>query len=175
LKSIANYISLVRIFLVLTLIFIRPLSIEFYVIYLLCGISDMLDGYIARKLGIESKFGEKLDSIADLIMVVVLVIILYPIIDIHILVSYCTLGIAMIRISSMIIVFIKYKTFGILHTIGNKITGFMLFLFPLLPQSEVLIFLLCMAGSISAIEELIIHISSKEFDGNRKSIFHRGF
>ncbi len=171
-KWIANVISIARIFLILTLFLIRPLSVGFFVIYIICGISDMLDGYVARKLGTQSKFGEKLDSASDLIMVAVLIIILYPIIDMPLTITYWIVGIVIIRILSMIIVFIKYKTFGILHTIGNKVTGLMLFLFPIIIQSEVLIYLLCITASISAIEELFIHILSKEFNGNQKSIFH---
>jgi CDP-diacylglycerol--glycerol-3-phosphate 3-phosphatidyltransferase len=171
-KWIANTISIARIFLILTLFFIRPLSVEFFVIYIICGISDMLDGYVARKLGIQSKFGEKLDSAADLIMVAVLISVLYPIINIPPTIAYWIVAIVIIRMLSIIIVLIKYKTFGILHTVGNKVTGLMLFLFPIIIQSEVLIYLLCATASISALEELFIHILSKEFNGNQKSIFH---
>lgn len=172
-NSIANFISIARIVLVLAIIFVRPLSIEFYVIYFVCGISDMLDGYIARKTGTESKFGQKLDSAADLIMVAVLIIVLYPIIDIPVKISYWIVGIILTRVASMITVFAKYKTFGILHTLGNKITGLMLFLFPLIIQSNVLIYILCIIGSISAIEEFLIHLISKELDANRRSIFYK--
>ncbi len=59
--------------------------------------------------GIQSKFGEKLDSVADLIMVTVLIIILYPIINMSLTITYWIVGIVIIRILSMIIVFIKYK------------------------------------------------------------------
>lgn len=169
-KSIPNFISIARIFLVLILIFIRPLSLEFFIIYLVCGISDMLDGYMARKMNTESRLGQKLDSLADLIMVVVLIMILYPVIDISVKMYCWIVGIVVIRVISIVTVFIKYKTFGILHTFGNKMTGLMLFLFPLIIKSNVLIYLLCIVGSISAIEELIIHLISKELDTNRKSI-----
>lgn len=172
-KAIANCISISRIFLVLILVFTRPFSVFFYVIYLTCGVSDMFDGYIARKLGTESKLGEKLDSAADLIMVAVVIMILYPVISIPALISYWIIGIVVIRLISMILVFMKYRTFGILHTVSNKITGLMLFTFPLFIHLHVFIYLLCMVGSISAIEELCIHLFSKEYDGNKKSIFHR--
>lgn len=172
-KTIANYISITRIFLVLTLFFIKPLSIEFFLVYLACGISDIIDGYIARKTNTTSKLGEKLDSAADLIMVAVLIVILFPIIHISVKILYWILVIALIRFTSMITVFIKYKSFGVLHTVGNKITGFMLFLFPLIIKSHVFVFLLCMVASMSAIEELLIHVFSKELDRNRKSILHR--
>lgn len=124
----------------------------------------MLDGYIARKTNTTSKLGSKLDSIADLIMVVVVVIVLYPIINPTVQIIIWLIIIAVIRTVSMIVVFIKNKTFEILHTYGNKITGLMLFAFPLslgFSQSNVLMYIICIVASFSAIEELFIHLLSK--------------
>ena len=64
-KNTANYITAGRIGLALSLLFVPPLTILFYIVYLLCGLSDMADGLIARKTHTESAFGAKLDSIAD--------------------------------------------------------------------------------------------------------------
>lgn len=172
-KSIANYISIARIFLALTLALAKPLSIVFLAIYLTCGISDVLDGYIARKTGTESKLGQKLDSIADLIMVVVLIIVLYPTINPTIQIIVWIVIIGIIRVVSMTVVFVKYKTFEILHTYGNKITGLVLFALPLslaFAQSGVLMYIICVVASISAIEELFIHLSSNELRTDKKSI-----
>lgn len=174
-KSIANYISIGRIFFVFTLVLVKPLSITFFIIYLLCGISDIFDGYIARKTETISKLGGKLDSVADLVMVMVLIIILYPIINLTVQIIIWVVIIGIIRAISMIMVFVKYKTFGMLHTYSNKITGLMLFIFPLLLvflQSDLLLmYILCVAASISAVEEFFIHLLSKELEINRKSIF----
>lgn len=173
-KSIANYISMARIFLALTLAFVKPLSIAFFAIYLVCGFSDVFDGYIARKTDTASKLGEKLDSVADLIMVVVLMIVLYPIIDLTVQIIVWIVIIGIIRAVSMMVVFVKYKTFEILHTYGNKITGLVLFAFPLslaFVQSDVLMYIICVVASISSIEELFIHLSSNELRTNKKSIF----
>ncbi|TGE37242.1 CDP-alcohol phosphatidyltransferase family protein [Desulfosporosinus fructosivorans] len=173
-KSIANYISIARIFLALTLALAKPLSIAFFAIYLVCGISDVLDGYIARKTNTASKLGEKLDSGADLIMVVVLIIVLYPIINPTVQIIVWIVIIGIIRAVSMMVVFVKYKNFGILHTYGNKITGLVLFAFPLslaFVQPDVLMYIICVVASISAIEELSIHLSSNELRANKKSIF----
>lgn len=173
-NSIANYISIIRILLVLSLVLIKPLSTEFYIIYVIAGISDIFDGYIARKTNTMSKLGEKLDSAADFIMFVVLIIILYPIINptLQILIWIVIIGI--IRIVSIIIVFIKYKTFGMLHTYSNKITGLMLFVLPLFLVSikpDVLMYIICILASASAVEEIVIHLLSNELNANRKSIF----
>lgn len=173
-KFIANYISGSRMFLSLALILTKPLSITFFVIYILCGVSDILDGYIARKTNTISEFGGKLDSIADLIMVMVLMIVLYSIINptLQIIVWIAIIGI--IKVVSIMVVFIKYKTFEILHTYGNKFTGLILFTFPLsliFVQSDVMMYIICVVASISAIEELLINLSSNKLLINRKSIF----
>lgn len=173
-KSIANYVSIVRIFLSLTLALEKPLSIAFFTIYFVCGISDIFDGYIARKTNTVSKLGDNLDSVADLIMVVVLVIVLYPIINPTAQIIVWIVIIGIIRVVSMMVVFVKYKTFEILHTYGNKITGLVLFTFPLslaFAQSDVLMYVICGIASISAIEEFFIHLCSNELRINKKSIF----
>jgi phosphatidylglycerophosphate synthase len=173
-KSAANYLSIARMLLAITLIFVKPLSIAFFIIYLACGISDAFDGYVARKTGTASKLGEKLDSIADFMMVMVLIVLLYPFINLKIQIIIWIVIIGFVKIAAVIVAFIKYKTLGMLHTYSNKITGFMLFAFPLtlsFAKSDVLVYIICAAASISAIEELVIDISSKKFEANKKSIF----
>jgi len=173
-KSVANYISISRIVLACAMAFLKPLSIAFLAIYIICGISDVLDGYIARKTNTTSKLGDNLDSVADFIVIVVLMIALYPIINLTFLIIIWVAIIGIIRVVSVIVVFIKYKTFEMLHTYGNKITGLVLFTFPLslvFAKSDVMIYMICMVASISAIEELLINIWSKELRLNKKSIF----
>jgi len=173
-KLVANYISISRIVLAFSMVFLKPLSIAFIAIYIICGISDVLDGYIARKTNTTSKFGDNIDSVADFIVIVVLMIALYPIIKLTSLMIIWIVIIGIIRVVSVIVVFIKYKTFEMLHTYGNKITGLMLFTFPLslvFVQSDVMIYIICIVASISAIEELFIHLLKKELRINKKSIF----
>ncbi|WP_258280631.1 hypothetical protein [Clostridium sp. CM027] len=74
----------------------------------------------------------------------------------------------------MVIGIKKYKTFASLHTYGNKITGLVLFIFPiLLPfvHTTVLMYIICAVVSISAIEELIIQLTSSQLQLNKQSIF----
>ena len=63
-KNLANYISVSRIIMSIMLLITKTFSTTFYIIYIYCGISDMLDGFIARKTKNESKIGAGLDSIA---------------------------------------------------------------------------------------------------------------
>jgi len=176
-KVIPNCISFCRIALSLILIFIKPLSVAFYVIYIICGFSDMIDGFIARKMGTTSVFGEKLDSIADMIMVVVLLVVLFPIINPSYKIIIWTIVIGIIRLTAMGVALIKYKTFASLHTYGNKISGLILFLIPIFISfiyTDAVMYIICVMASISAIEELIIQLTSRELQVNITSLFSKG-
>ena len=81
-KHIANILTGCRILGSILLLFFPAFSVVFYTIYLFCGFSDMIDGTIARKTNSTSKFGSQLDTVADLIFVVVSAIRLLPAIHI---------------------------------------------------------------------------------------------
>lgn len=105
-------------------------SLPFYVLYLLCGISDMIDGTVARRSGNVSEFGEKLDSIADICFVAVSSLKILPVLDLQKYIIIWAVSIALLRIATVIIVFLRAGKFFLLHTKANKLTGFLLFLFP---------------------------------------------
>jgi len=173
-KAIPNCISFSRIIFSLILFFIKPLNLTFYTIYIICGLSDILDGFIARKTGTTSSLGEKIDSLADLIMICVLFYVFYPIINPSMKIIIWLVLIGIIRLLSMAVAMRKYKTFAMLHTYGNKITGLILFIFPMLISlihTTVLVFVICVLASISAIEEFIIQLTSTELQVNSRSIF----
>jgi len=173
-KSIPNYITLSRIIFSLLLIIVKPLSVAFYTIYIICGFSDIMDGFIARRTGTESGIGAKLDSLADAIMVGVLLAILYPIVNPTTEVVIWIILIAIIRLASIVVAIKKYKSFASIHTYGNKITGIILFIFPMLLSyfnTKITINVICVVASLSAIEELIIQLTSNQLQLNKKSIF----
>ena len=130
-KHIANILTGCRIFGSILLLFFPAFSLDFYITYLLCGFSDMVDGTIARKTNSTSKFGSKLDTIADFIFVEVSLFKLLP--AIHIPRWFLIWGgvIAVIKISNIIWGYVSKKQFISLHTIMNKVTGLLLFLLPL--------------------------------------------
>ena len=63
---IANGITVSRLLFSLAMILFPPSSVPFAVLYVLCGATDVLDGFAARKLYTENEKGAMLDSIADL-------------------------------------------------------------------------------------------------------------
>lgn len=69
---IPNIITALRIALCIPMFFAEAMSPLFVSCYLLAGVSDMLDGFLARKLCVTSDFGARLDSVADLVFAIIM-------------------------------------------------------------------------------------------------------
>ncbi len=63
----ANIITGFRIMFSILLLMFPAFSSGFYAMYLVGGITDMIDGAVARKTNSVSSFGSRLDSLADFI------------------------------------------------------------------------------------------------------------
>ena len=127
----ANVITTCRILCSVALLFVSALSKEFYVLYIVAGFSDMIDGTVARKTNTVSEFGSSLDTIADFIFVIICLIKLLPIITIPYWTMIWIGLIAMIKTINIVFGFVIQKKLVAEHTIMNKITGLLLFVFPL--------------------------------------------
>lgn len=150
------------------------MSNMFFIVYTFCGITDILDGYMARRLGCASQNGATLDSIADFIFAAVMLVIFIPIIKWEKWLIIWVGIIICIKLSSIIIGFIKYHGAAFLHTRLNKIAGIALFLFPFLYKTfnlNIICSILCVVASISSAEELAITIKSNNLNRDIKSIF----
>ena len=77
-KHLPNSITVLRIIGAIFLFVVEPLSVSFYILYTLCGFTDIIDGFLARKLGLTSELGAKLDSIADLFYYSAMVLNILP-------------------------------------------------------------------------------------------------
>lgn len=174
LKYMSNYISIFRILTSLSLLFIDLFTWEFITIYILGGVSDVLDGYVARKTNTESLLGAKLDTWADIIMFAAIIYIFTPVITLTNTLVVWLFAIFAIRVTSIIIAYFKFKVFAILHTLCNKTTGLFLFFIPILIGSSLEVpglYFVCVVASVASIEELLIIILSKKIDINVKSLF----
>ena len=164
-KHIANTLTGCRIFGSILLLFFPVFSVLFYIIYLFCGFSDMIDGTIARKTNSTSKFGSQLDTIADFVFVVVTLFKLLPVIYIPGWLWIWGGVIAVIKISNIIWGYVSKKQFISLHTIMNKATGLLLFLLPLTisfvePQCSAIV--VCSIATFSAIQEGLYIVTGYE-------------
>lgn len=175
-KNLPNLITITRIIGTLALLVIKPFSIPFLILYFLCGITDIVDGVIARKFNLVSKKGQILDSIADCFMISVLLLIVVLNFKLPIWSQYWIALIAIIRLLSLMVGFMRYKQLAFLHTYSNKTTGFVLFCYPFLYivlSFNLTTVLVCAIASVSALEELIINLVSKRLSRDIKSIFHK--
>ena len=127
----ANVITGSRIIVSAVLLFCPVFSPIFYVLYLIAGLSDMVDGIIARKTDSVSEFGSRLDGVADFVFVAVCLIRVLPVLDIPIWLYVWTAVIFFVKIINIISGYIMQKKYVAVHTTMNKATGVLLFMLPL--------------------------------------------
>ena len=127
----ANIITGIRILCSIALLFFPVFSPAFYILYISAGISDMIDGAVARKTGTASAFGSKLDTAADLVLTAACLIKLIPVLSVPIWLMIWIAVIALIKIINVISGYVMHKEFTAAHTVMNKVTGIFLFILPL--------------------------------------------
>lgn len=174
-KNLPNIISSFRIVGTACLLLMKPLSALFLVIYTLTGLSDVLDGAIARRYGTTSELGARLDSIADLLFYTLILIRILPVMWVTLPKRIWLMvgAVLAVRITAYIVAAVRYKRFSSMHTYMNKLTGFMVFGVPYAIISPVAVpYCWCVVAvaMLSSLEEFIIHVSSKEYDPGRKML-----
>ena len=152
----ANIITVFRVLCSLGLLFVPTFSAEFYTMYVMAGMSDMLDGFVARKTKTTSQFGAKLDSMADVVFVAVCLIKILPCLQIPLWLWIWIAVIAGIKAINLLSGLLLRKKIILLHTRANKITGLLLFASPLLIDRIPFPFLavpLCITATFAAVQE----------------------
>lgn len=174
-KSVPNILSILRIIVSVSIFFAEGNTVLLLMVIALIGITDLLDGYIARKYKAVSDLGARLDSLADVVFFVSIVVyfVLYES-DVITHYAYFFIAIFAVRIGTLVISYVKNKRLYYLHTIGNKVTGvsifIMIFLFFLLGFKE--LFYICLVLSLfSSIEEMLIMLLGKAPDPDVRSLF----
>ena len=154
--TMANTITVFRIAVSIILLLCSVFSPAFNVFYIAAGLSDMLDGFVARQTDTVSILGARLDTIADFVLVVVCLIKLLPVLRIPAWL-YIWIGIiALIKVVNIIFGFVVQKKLVAVHSVMNKATGVLLFLLPLtipavpLKYSAIVV---CAAATFAAIQE----------------------
>lgn len=129
--NMANIITGIRIVCSMALLFCPVFSSAFYILYIVAGISDMIDRTVARKTGTVSNFGLKLDTAADFVLVLCCLIKLIPILHIPTWLIIWIIVIAVIKVINLISGYVMRKELVVVHTVMNKVTGILLFVLPL--------------------------------------------
>jgi CDP-diacylglycerol--glycerol-3-phosphate 3-phosphatidyltransferase len=142
-KYVPNTLSVTRIFLVLTLLvlwFFLPygfvMSPLFLIIYTLAGITDMLDGPIARKFNVATPLGANLDGLADYAFIVVAIFLIVPVLmrdGLHLgIVVFIIAGIIALKSVGVVVGYMRYGQLMMMHTYASKSAAMIAFLLPLL-------------------------------------------
>ena len=155
-KLLANSITTIRIICSIALLFFPAFSTAFYVLYITAGVSDMVDGWVARRTNTASEFGAKLDTIADIVFVIVCLVILLPVLNIPVWLWVWISIITLIKIINIVSGYIVQKRFVSVHSTVNKVTGLLLFVFPLTLSFLDLKFsaaVVCIFATFAAIQE----------------------
>ena len=176
-RQIPNAITVLRLLGSVALCALAPLSAAFYAVYAVCAVSDLADGAVARALGAQSRFGAALDSVADLAFAVVLAVRLFPLYPWSGWSIGWAAAIALLRIVTGIIGFIKYKAVPFRHTVANKVAGLLLYglpVFALVLPFSVAILLLSAAATLASAEELALTLLSPALNRDEKGLLWRG-
>lgn len=155
-KQIPNILTSIRILCSLLLLVCQPFSSAFIWLYVTAGVSDMLDGFTARHFHAVSSFGEKYDSLADIIFVGVCLLKLLPVIHLPLWSILWIVLIVAVKALNLWLSYVYHRNKLFLHTIANKITGVMLFLTPLALiwiKVDFVLPIVCAVATFAAIQE----------------------
>jgi len=138
-KHIPNAISIFRLVICFSLLFITQIGdrtvmrLVFTAVYCLVGLTDVLDGWIARRFRLESEFGAKIDNVADTCVFCVGFICLMFLLKLKpepdFLHCIIPLGIAVaLKVFSFALTRIRFGEWNSMHTYTNKALGTVMFL-----------------------------------------------
>jgi len=182
-KQLPNILSFSRIPLSILLPFLVNHSGWFVTVYVITGLTDILDGQLARKHGRCTEFGAKLDGFADMLFMLSLLVIVFALqqlhrfIALHVLIALA--AVVMLKVTNLILGRVKFRVWSTMHTKANKVTAMpFLFLVPVLVVTgavtlwlNVILALLLLLVLAANVEETLILLRCKTYDANTVSIF----
>ena len=126
----------------------------FWVLYALCGLSDIADGWLARKLKCATRTGALLDSVADICFVACCAWALLPILELPQWLWLWAGVIVVIKVVNQLSALVRYGRFCFPHTLANKWAGFLLFIAaPMTFWSIIPITIVASVATFAAIQE----------------------
>lgn len=169
-KMLPNLLSCLRIAGTAGMLMLEPFTPAFLILYTLCGVTDVLDGMLARAMRVTSELGAKLDSAADLLFYAVMLIRIFPVLwqklprSIWLIVGAAVL----IRLISYGYVALKYRRFSAMHTLLNKLTGLMVFAVPYfisMPGAFAVpcCFAVAIMAFVSSAQEMMMHLRKQTY------------
>ena len=130
-KHLANILSSIRIVAGAFLYLFSEITGGFIALYVICGITDLLDGPIARKTGTTSSFGAVLDTVGDAVtyMAFVKILLVNHMVP-RFIVLWMLIGVLGIHLLAGVVSLVRVKKFFIVHSLFGKIMGGSVFVMP---------------------------------------------
>ena len=152
--QLPNIITLLRIADSLGLLLCDVTSVAYWIIYGLCGLSDIADGWLARRLKCVTRTGALLDSLADICFVACCALALLPIIELPRWLWLWAGVIVAIKVVNQLSALVMYGRCCFPHTTANKWAGFLLFIaLPIIIWSIIPISIAAFVATFAAIQE----------------------
>jgi len=184
-RHIPNILSIARFPLSVSLLFMAKTPVLFLCAYLVTGLTDVLDGFLARRFHWESKLGAKLDGTADILFMLSMLAVVFGVLRLR-LRGYVmiTLGaLVALKLANLLFTKLKFGTWSTMHTLANKYTAL-----PFYCVCPVLVWLREAAGAMETVnlllavflatvfvanlEETLLLARMKEYDTDMKSLWH---
>lgn len=129
-RYIPNFFTSLRMAGAVLLLFLEPATefcSVFWLLYLFLGLTDMLDGYLARRLKAETSLGAMLDSMADLLFLICGIVKLLPVLPLSLALWLWAAFIVIVKVINQVIAVKRHGKVLFPHTFANRLTGFLLF------------------------------------------------
>ena len=172
-KQAANIVSGSRIVGAIILFFFQDVTGWFLALYCYCGISDLIDGPIARKTGHTSVVGAMLDTVGDVLTYLALakILIMHKYVPMWVIVwMLCTaVGFA----ASGFIALKRFGKFSLVHSLFGKFLGVSVFALPFAMKFNfgvAWMAVICTISSIAAVESILIESLSDTLETDLTSI-----
>ena len=153
-RRLPDIITLLRMAGSFGLLFYDVTGVVFWIIYGLCGISDIVDGWSARKLKCVTRTGALLDSMADICFVACCAWTLLPLLEMPQWLWLWAGVIVVIKVANQLSALATYGRCRFPHTLANKWTGFLLFIaVPMTFWSIIPITIVASVATFAAVQE----------------------
>jgi len=180
-------LSLSRFPLSVLLLFLARRPAWFVAVYIVTGLTDVFDGWLARKFHWDSELGAKIDGFADIAFMLCLLGVVFgvlgktliPQIEAYVIIGVCAL--ALLKLVNLFYTRRKFRQWSTMHTLANKYTALPFYV--LIPLFVVFVreipgwlnlTLLALLGIVflANLEETLILTLAKTYDTDYKSVFH---
>ena len=176
-KNTANIITFLRIPCAIIILINGKFNYLFYLLFLLGSFTDSIDGAIARKYNLQSRFGSILDSVADIFFFgsALYVTLSTNANNLNDTARIMLVAVVIFRVICYLIGYIKFKTLAALHTFLNKLTAIAIFIsimaIPFIGISIPCI-ITCTIALAAVFEEIMIVLISPSLLSDTSSLIH---